>query len=253
MAKSKTLVPVPKPNPALIKAKAEGLRRVKTLEEEVQELQVTDQQTYEMADVLLGDISRARKEWAAKLRPIYDPLDVTIQSAQAAKRGVQALDREVDTPLATMEIAIKGTMARWRLSEDNRLAEEKRLADAKQAELTRQLEETVQRAAAAPSKSVQKRLEAKAEALAEQLVDAEPEPEVKPQATHSVAKKVKRWRVTDPMAALRGITAGVVPADIVIWDPGAIQAHFRAEGGVEAVGSWPGFEAYDDVQIARKG
>jgi hypothetical protein len=232
-------VEIPK---GLVKVQTAGIKLVSPLQADVEALTVTDEEEYAAADMLLADITRAQKEWAKRIDPILKPLQETVKSAKQALAGAQALDKEVAGPLAVMTMRVKiqmGDYQRLKLEAE----QEAREAAAMAKEQAERAKEQLAAAAkgGAPKKTVQ-RLEAAVEAAVED-VEAAPLPE-RTKASNSTVRKVRKVRCVDLKKALQGIIDGVIPENIIIV---SLSAH---EDSV--IETWPGFEGYDDVVIARK-
>lgn len=238
------------PNAQLIRMKAEGSRLITPLEADVEALTVTSPEEYEAADVLLGDISKARKEWGSKIDPIREPLQEARAAADKALKATNALFREVDTPLEILERRVKRLMADFKL-EEQRAIEEARQAE---AEAARELEEAAEREANARTKEMRERLarqRQQAERTLEKAAQAAPE---ETKGEHSTAKTVKLWRLRerDDVAIIiaKAIISGQIPTAVLSVNAAFVQQQFRMDPTV--VAQWPGFEVYEDIQIAKR-
>lgn len=231
----------------LVKIKREGLARLTPLEADVLQLKLRTDDDYDKADTLLSDIRRARRDWAGKIDPILDPLSL-------ATRNLQALNREVDRPLETLEATVKGKMKAFKQEESRRLQEAEHERQEAQRQTQRRLDEAAAILDAAKTKPFKARMEAKVQAIETELAVIEEAPRVQQvKAVSSTARTVKRWRIADLAAILQGVLDGSIPDDIMVVASTAVERNFKGEAGKALVASWPGFEVYDDVIIAGRG
>lgn len=237
---------------SLTRVQQEGVKLLTPLEQDVKALRVTTAEEYEAADMLLSDIGRARRQWRLKIDPILSPLKQAIDKAKEAMMGAKALDAEVDGPFTLLEERVKKVMRDYKLEERRQLQAAKDAQDAaieqdrlKLVELTRK-EELAKTAALRMRLGLQRSI---VEAHAQELESTPKEAPVK--AASSQARNVRKWRVTDVAAVLAGILEGSIPDDVMVVDSAAVGRHYR--DSAETVESWPGFEGFDDVVIARRG
>jgi hypothetical protein len=225
---------------SLVKTKVEGTKLLSPLEAEVKGLIIRNHAELTHADQLLYDIGQAIKQWDGKMEPILKPL-------REAKTAADALKREIAKPLQALYDAVRVKIRDYRIADNKRIEDERREKDKAQALINKQLEEASARELAARTKQLRERLAAKRvelEAQAEELEADVPEP-VKTE--HSTSRTVKKWRVVDRDAVLRGVVAGKVPQEAVIYDTAWVNKRPLTE-----VATWPGFEIYDDLIIAGR-
>jgi chromosome condensin MukBEF ATPase and DNA-binding subunit MukB len=223
----------------LMKIERKGSALLTPLETEVAKLVVSTAKEYAEADVLLGDIRHARAKWKASIEPILQPL-------REAKTAADALNRKVDRPLEQLEQSVKEVMGEFKQKELRQLQKVQAEADT----LRRQAEELAARESATRSRQTREKLaleQEKLETKIEKKLEQAP-PVVK--SSHSVAKTVKRWRITDTSKVLTGVLRGIIPPEVLAIDPGVVLCYFREDP--TSVATWPGFELYDDIQIAGR-
>lgn len=239
--------------PALVKTKAMGTKLVTPFQSAVADvlgLEIPTLEPDELAeaitrvDTLLGNVLHARRDWKAKIEPVLKPL-------REAKQAADALNREIDTPLAQYETTAKGVLARLRGEERRRLDEAQRAQDEADAKIQQALEDTATRELNARTAQMRERLAKKREEL-EAQAEAQAEPAPAPvQSSHSTTRRVKRWRLADTESGLavvlRAVLAGTIPANVVTLDTRVIN-----DTNLETVTQWPGFEVYEDVQIVGR-
>lgn len=221
-------------------AKEEGLALLPPLQSAVVTLRVTDEDSYLVADAMLGKIQQARKRWSARIGKIIDPLWEALKSGRELKN-------EIDKPLETLETQVKHSMRTFKLEEARRIQAAKDETDRLLAEAA-QKERLESAAKTQPMKERLKarrlELEAQAETVAEQQAPV--------LAQSSSSRTVKKWRVIDAKVFALAFAHGKVPGDVLSVDQVAVNRYFKREGGAEAVAEWPGVEVYDDVIIAGR-
>lgn len=265
----------PPPNPALIKARSEGITLVSPLKPLVTALQIVDDESYIHADALLSRIKTARALWASKMEPIRGPIDKAISELKNSLIGIKALDVEVDGPLEMLQESVRTDMKNYKI-EENRQIEASGREQEQQAEKIREMarQKEVQ-AAAAKTPQLKAKLE-QARADLETTATLVENNTLSPvQAASSSTRTVQKIRIHDPKAFLAAIKAYTPRAGIyeLGHPPMTILTHktsrlgemkeedsaldvmraevskiFSVQPGV--VLTWPGVEVYNDVIIA---
>jgi hypothetical protein len=225
--------------------------------ETVKALEVTDEASYLEADEVLGRIRAARTKWRLRMSDILDPLKEAVQAAKRAMTGADGLYQEVDTPMAQMEVAVKGAMREYKIEEARRLqaVEEERQAKAAKA----LAEAKAKQEAAAKAKTVQMKAKLQEQAAqAERTAVAVAAPPLTAGPVKGAASTVRRVQkavVQDTQAFIQAVASGRVPpvhdgAVFVIINHAAINKVFKSNP--ELVASWPGVVVEEDVIIAGR-
>lgn len=230
-------MPLPKPIQA---AREEGLAFLPPLQAAISTLKVVDEDSYLVADAMLGKIQHARKRWAARIGKIIDPMWEALKSGRELKN-------EVDKPLEQLELSVKSAMKTFKLNEQRQiqaaLDEEARLRD-----LAAQKErlETV-----AKTQPMKERLRQARESLEEQAEEqvAKQTPVL---AMSSSPRTVRKWRITNRTAFLLGVINGIIPPQMVEVNTVEVNRLHRQSLLQDQVEAWPGVEGYDDVVIAGR-
>lgn len=207
-------------------------------------LEVTDPQSYAVADSLLTKIVTTRKTIKTRLSKILDPLKEALKQAQS-------LLSEVDTPLSEAESTIRGSMKDYKLEEAGQanLAARKREEEA--AELRRQAD--LKKLAESKAKTQQMRdklaaqraeLETKAD-----VTEVAPAPALV-KAAGSTTRTVKVPIVIDECAFIKAVASGLIPPDTLSFHMVNIKAHCKSRP--DLVAKWPGLDIIDDIQIVHQ-
>lgn len=263
------------PNPALVKARTEGIQLVSPLKPAVDALVIVDGEGYIHADALLSRIKTARALWATKIAPIRGPIDKAITELKNSLVGIKALDSEVDGPLEVLQEKVRRAMAEYKIEEAREIREAQEEKDRQAARIREEARKKEQQAIAAKTPQLKAKLEqarADLEATATLVETNVPTPV---QAASSATRWVTKVRISDPVkfvAALKSYTprAGIYelghpPLTILTHktlrngemreDDSPLDAMraevskiFSVQPGV--VQTWPGVEVYDDPIIA---
>lgn len=229
----------------LVKIRDEGLALASPLQQAITALDVVDAPSYELADALLSRIRLARKRWKERVEPIIRPI-------KAGLDALYALNRDIDTPLANGEAAVKGKMRDYKLLEAQR-AREEQMAKEREAQRLRDEAEAKERAAAtARTAKMREALTEKARAIAAQAEDVETAPlsAAPVLVERSTTRIVRKPTVTDVQAFARGIGAGLIPAECVAVVNKMLVDCYRQDPGT--VAQWPGVVIVEDVQIVGR-
>lgn len=249
----------------IVVRKVEVTTLIPDLRQEVQELVITDDDSYHYADSLLGRISAAKRSWAAVWGRIQEK---TVKPLRAALDGLYETNREIEKPLTDMEETVKRAMKTFKVAETRKLQESEA---ARQAELRRLEEEAskkIEQAQSAATAQMRGRLQAAAARLREQqeaVAEQETPEAVKGEA--STTRAIPSWRLqgsdlpgddtgmsaTAQLALatfLQGVLEGKVPANAIMLNERFIGQEFKRNP--EKVALWPGIEVYDDIQIVRR-
>lgn len=250
-------MPIPKP---ILAAKEEGLALLPPLQAAIATLAVVDEDSYLVADAMLGKIQQARKRWSARIGKIIDPLWEALKSGRELKN-------EVDKPLEALELGVKDAMRTFKLAEQKRiqaaLDEEARLRD-----LAEQKERLEAAAKTQPMKDRLRQAREDLEAKAEEAVEKQ-SPVL---AISSSTRTVRKWRFRDDGSTgeeVSGLPNGfrefVIAAAEQIQQPAGRyrnlpplyefllpnSPHFR-KYELNQIETWPGVEGYDDVIISGR-
>lgn len=280
MAKKSAVVVAPlKPNPEMIKKRAEGMTLIAPLRPKVVSLNIQTEEHYLLADALLSEIKTKRAIWATKVDPIREPILKAIEELKLSMAGVKALDDEVDSPLAMLEADVKQKMKDYKVLEAVRIREAKQLQD----ESARLLREEAQKKLLAETAAKTPQMKAK---LAEARANLETQAQIAEMPTHettavrgvsSTSRTVQKVRIKDLDGFLNSLASyqpvagvykmGVPPVTLLTMHTkrdgeqvpegsavdkieAEIAKIYSTQPGV--VASWPGVELYDDVIIAGR-
>ena len=205
-------------------------------------LEVTDAQSYALADALLAKITAARKVAKERMGKIINPLKEALKEAQD-------LLKEVTHPLDTAEESLRDGMGEFKRLERAKEREEQEKREAEAAKLRaeavrKQQAELKARTQAMRDRLAQQRAELETQA---DLTEAAPvAPKV--QVAHSNTRIVKNAVVENWTMFLMAVVAGKIPLDTVSFD---LRGHYRADP--EGVEKWPGVKIEEDVQIVQRG
>lgn len=232
----------------------EGLSIAASILVRVAGMTVASKEEYIAADAVLG---RLRDKRLYIMNELINRLKKPINEAHDR---VLALEHELVDPLASAEKALKNKMGLWTVQERRRIQEaadaDRRERERVEAE-QRRVQEAADRAQQAGKLSQAHALRREALELADQAEELGEKAvlpvQVVGQAARSNAVAVKRWRVKDLRKVLQGILNGETPEGIVQVNAVMVNQYMRGDQTGEVVGSWPGMEVYDDVQIRGKG
>jgi len=236
--------------PALVKTEVKGTRLVTPLQNAVEELTIETAEDYQTADEILTGIQQARKSWASEMEGT-DKEPGPLRAARIMKQSVDALNRKIDGPLATLETQVKAKMREWKLEDARRIAAEQERIAAEQAKLTAKIEETANKELAARTAQMRERLAERRRQLEAEAEEKAAEVPEETKGEHSTVRRVRKWRIADQEAVLRGVIQGHIPQSVVMTDNAAVNKQWLLDPDV--VASWPGFEVYEDIQIAGRG
>lgn len=233
------------------KARDEGLSLIDPLQSAVMELTFSPldidvmsneklEDNYLVLDAMLGRIQAARKRWSARIGKIIDPLWEALQSGRGLKN-------EVDKPLEVLEVQVKGVMKSLKIEERRRIT----AAAEEEDRLRNEAAEQEARELAAKTPQMKARLAAKRQEL-ETKADTQSEAQIPVMAGASTTRTVKKWRVIDQAAFIKGLAAGKIPAMAITVNTVGINQIFKSVGGHDAVAAYPGVEVYDDIDIVGR-
>lgn len=240
----------PSATPDAVEVRIQGLKLLTPLRPLIAALSVTDADSYLEADGLLGRVKHARATWVAKFGPILQPLKAAEKNIKQALRGAKDLDAEVDGPLEQMELSIKEAMRQYKLKEQLQLQEAEEERRRKVEAMRLEAEEKERKALLAKTPQMKAKLAQSRQDLliAAELVEDEPVTPIRGAA--STSRSVRKWRVKDMKALLRGVLSGEVPADVIVTADPVIGRYWSSDRAI--VEAWPGMEGFDDVIIARR-
>lgn len=218
---------------------AEATKENGPLIRQAQAISITDNDSYNKADVLRFRLKNAKKSWTDRLAQIIRPQYEALES-------LYSLQREIVNPIDKASVIITEEMRRFKL-------EEKRIADEAQAvrdRLQRDAEEATRRLEAAKSKSIAALAKKQIANIEEKLEQTIVAPVV---AGNSGSRNVKMWRITDFKAFLMAVASGELPEDLVEVNSRAFNEYFRADDADKtSIRTWPGVVVEDDIQIVSK-
>lgn len=275
-----SLAPVPsKPNPEMVKKRAEGMTLITPLTPKVLALHIQTNEDYLLADALLSEIKTKRAIWATKLDPIRIPLLKAIAELKLSLEGTKSLDAEVDGPMGELEATVKRHMVDFKIEEARQIRERQRLQD----ETAKVIREQAEQKRVAEQKAATPQMKARlAQARADletqaQIVESQTEETTPVRGVSSTVRTQQKVRVANVGLFLTALKAyapvsGVyrmaappltlltmhtkrdgeqVPEGSAIDKIEAeITKIFSTQPGV--VASWPGVELFDDVIIAGR-
>jgi hypothetical protein len=218
------------------------------LSRDVDGLEVLTLSDYAVADSLLHRIATARSVVSEKLNPILQPLEEAVKLSKQALKAGRTLYEELDSPLQKCELITRQRMNTY-LIETQRQREEAERAARQEAEmLQREAEEKQRQAERAKTQQMRDRLASQSAALQQDAIRASSAPvPVLTRQEHSSTRKVRRWRVSDMHAVLRGCSDGSIPPQILTVDSNQMSQY-----SLDEVSAWPGFEVYTDVTVVRR-
>jgi len=236
---TRTTAPTPQtsvPEAEAIKAKTEIANHTRATLIQVNTLDIRTSADYAMADTLLGKVNTAIKTVDAKFDPIINPI-------AKALSALRKLKSEVSKPLEQAKASLRYEMTSY----ERRRIEIEQEAQRVEADRLRAEAEAKEKASAkAKTEQMRTKLAEQREALQAQAVEVEQAPVIiTPRMPSSNTVIVKSWRITNMAEFLQAVGAGDIPANVVSLNVAVLNAAAR-DGRMD---SWPGIEAYDDVQI----
>lgn len=235
--------------PGTEETKAKVLAVLPTLTQEVNELTVTDEASYQYADALLGRIITSRKVWA----PVWQRImEKTVQPIRSGLENLYAMNREIEKPHDALEEKVKKVMKAFKLREQQQITEATRKRDEEAARLQREADEKLRQAQQARSPQLKGRLEAAAQRITEAataVVEQEQPQRVTGTASSTRTKKIPS--VPDRKPFLRCILSGEIPDDCWLIDATRLAQYYKENP--EVVASWPGVSIIDDITIVGRG
>ena len=209
-----------------------------TWQERASALIVNDNPTFEQAGEMLRDIKTVLGE-------IADTCDPVVKAANAAHKAATQQRNTLQGPLKTAETTIKRAMGDYLAKQERERREEegRQVAEARKAEEEARLAQAEALEAAGDSEAAERTLDAP-------VTPPPPPPRpamAAPKVAGIAARKTWKARVTDPMALIRGVAAGSVPAKALKIDEGWLNRQAQA---LETELAYPGVEAYSENTIA---
>jgi hypothetical protein len=230
--------------PTKLPTKDEGLQLVQPLQDAVKALHILSEEHYQEADRLLARVTTAKRVWDEKMEPIIRPIRQGLDN-------LYALNREILKPLDQMAEDIKNEMKTFKRKELQALQEASRKKAEEEERLRREAQEKEEAAERAKTPQMRGKLQAQAE-RAQQQAEAVAQTAIPApvRAEASSVRPVRKVRVADLNAFLRGIIDGYIPSEAVsVAQPVLNQAFKDDPDGMQA---WPGVEVYDDIQIVGR-
>lgn len=241
----KPAVPTP---PAALKAHQEMARAFPQLRDEVVSVQVTDEDSYLHADMVLAKIRSTRKAWNERMEAIIRPIRTGLDH-------IYALNRDVDKPMELLEGQLKRAMSDYKTQERRQLEAAQRAKDEEDQRIADELARVQEAEAKARTAPMRAKLALAREALETQQQIVAEEPVSAPvQANHSTTRVVKKIRVIHLKMLLMAIVAGKVPMDAIAVNQVALNSYLKLgpDNNYLPVSEWPGVETYDDTQIVGR-
>lgn len=277
--KAATPLPATQPaNPALVRARTEGIQLVSPLTPAVNAMMgktIVDAEDYIHADALLARIKTARALWATKIEPIRGPIDKAITELKNSLVGIKALDAEVDGPLEMLQEKVRRAMTSYKIEEARQIQAAKEEQEVEARRLRAEADRKAAQAASAKTPQMKAKLEqarADLEVHANTVQANTPTPV---QGASSSTRSVQKVRIIDPVAFVAALKAYTPRAGIyeLGHPPLTILTHktlrtgemreedspldamrsevskiFSSQPGV--VATWPGIQIFDDIIIA---
>lgn len=216
----------------LTKASQEASMQLAPIQQRAKTItKITSDEEYKLADAVRGDVDKYLKWWEPQaegvIRPIRQGLD-----------AMYALNRNMTQPA----LDLKAGMTRLMSAYQRELIAEK--TKAKQEEL-RLAEEAERKAAQATTTTLKQRFYQAAQESREVAATIDQVGPVEGDSSHS--RPVKKWRITNLLEFLTGITSRIIPVDFVEINTVKLNELLRTDE--ETLRQYPGVEVYEDVQI----
>lgn len=229
--------------------------QVVTLATEVEELAITDEDSYLYADGLLGRARQAKAMWT----PVWDRIqERVIKPQRAALEGLYELNRDIEQPITRIEQAVKAKMKAFKLEEARQLqaAEDARQAAAQALIAEAQAKEAALQQAKTPA--MRERLRAAVDNLTtrtEAVLMAETAAPIRGESSNTRTTKKARIKSLEEFIGFLLDDSVYLPsysfkADLLIMLNTAVQARYTKD---KSVGILPGVETYDDIDIVGRG
>lgn len=229
--------------------------QVVSLATEVEELAITDEDSYLYADTLLGRARAVKASWS----PIWDRIqERVIKPQRAALEGLYELNRDIEQPATKIEQAVKAKMKAFKLEEARQLqaSEDARQAAAQALIAEAQAKEAALQQAKTPA--MRERLRAAVDNLTtrtEAVLMAETATPVRGESSNT--RRVEKARIKS-LEEFIGflLDDSVYPpsysfkADLLIMLNTAVQSRYTKD---KSVGILPGVEVYTDIDIVGRG
>jgi hypothetical protein len=250
-----------KTDPKLVKYEKLGQQKLAPFQKALQDLEITDDESYAAADELLASARRELRGWEDMMEEVLEPL-------RKAKTAADKVKAKVGKPLADFIDALRRQMGDFQRQKAIAAAAEQRKRDAEAEELRRKQEEAAAKlAAAAPGSKKAQILERTVDALAEAVEEAEAPVATTTKAEHSAVRRIKQWRIAgsstgDPtkdkqpnhvqlMRIIKAVAAGKVPLEVITLDYSVINRQRLDD--ITVIADWEGFEVYEDVLVTGRG
>lgn len=274
--KAATPLPATQPaNPALVRARTDGIQLLSPLAPAVQALTIEDAEGYIHADALLARIKTARALWKSKMDPIRGPIDKAITELKNSLVGIKALDAEVDGPLEKLQERVRQTMTDYKIEEARQIRQAQIEQEEKANRFRLEAAKKAQQATAAKTPQLKAKLEQARADLESTATLVEAQTPTPVQAASSSTRTVQKILIEDPVAFVASLKAyqpragiyelGHPPLTILTHktlrngemreDDSPLDAMraevskiFSVQPGV--VATWPGVKVYDDIIIA---
>jgi len=211
--------------------------------EQAQSVRVTNQETLEQANDILGAIKKMHKEVVAE----FDP---KVKAAHAAHKAAVAHMKKYTTPLEAAEKAIKCDMQRYVTEQEEKESKEReraqREAEEKERKRIADLEAKEQKARESGD-------EAKAEKLAAKKEDVSYAPKTVAPKVNKVDglsfKEVWTADVTDMRALIKAVADGIAPIAILEVNKSNLSRHAKLVQNTQDI---PGVKIYCKKEIAKR-
>lgn len=255
MSKSK-----PKPTPAKAKGTAEdpevlrkdALAQLAPLELKARGMTVETPEDYLQADLLRGDIVKARKWWGVQM--YGDPTDPKeagiIPPLRKVLDRLYKLNRDVDGPYEILQKRIEGVMTQYNRIQADKIAAEQREAD--KAKLKLEQEAAEMEAAIQKAKTPQmlaKAMEIKAD-IETEIEQVQAHVSAPVMGYTSTSRTVKKVKVVDLRKFLKHMAKGGIPLDMLEVVESKLNAAYRSDP--ETVRTWDGLEEYTEHGLTSK-
>jgi hypothetical protein len=228
----------------LARVRKETLALATPLRSAVDDLEVTTEEEYQIADGYLSRIADAQRAVKAKIDPITKPVEQSIKLLKQSIDAAKKLEKEALAPLQALEAGVKSKMRDFKIEETRRLRE----SEAERLRIENEIAEQLRREEQARTAPMRARAAQKREELEQQYVEQETPTKV--MAASSSARVSRKPAILSLKAFLKGIADGFVPEECIEVKPGVLQRYYKDDP--EGVESWPGVQIVDDVVIAKR-
>ena len=245
--------PIIVPQPQAVNMEREhqkGLALVNPIMAQMEGLEVNSEESYLVADQLVGEIRRRRKGW----EPIWGAIqDRIVKPLRDSLEGAYSINREVDGALEKAEKSLKAKMSTYKNEERLRLERENRERDAEADRTQALIDETKRKLETARGsvKGVLTRNLSRLDTHQQAVMETVPLPVV---GANSSTRTVKRVEVDNLQAFAVALTIGklrdhAIKALILAAVNDALRGVARTQEQKDEMAQWPGLKMVETTQI----